>query len=339
MGIRYRKSINLGKGFRVNMSKTGPGFSWGGKGYRITRTANGNIRGTAYMPGTGISYQKDFGNPHKKIEKTAKEKLSSKNTKSRPSEPKNVNIRRFENDLSAINPGSMADVIKISEKNRNKKILAIVLVIAGIGLAITNPLFLIIALAGIIFLFYNKSNEKIAIDYDMTEDAKKELDTSNDFLAGIMESDQVWLVRKAEELAETSEADMKINQRISMNFSRGNDGIETNAETFTLSSNQTKLIFLPDALFIKEGSKMSALNFNDMEISLHKLRFLEEDRPPADATLLGKTYEHSNKDGSPDKRFKENKELNIVEYGVLSLYKEPGLNSFIVFSDTVLDGE
>lgn len=45
MGIRYRKSINLGKGFRVNMSKTGPGFSWGGKGYRITRTANGNIRG------------------------------------------------------------------------------------------------------------------------------------------------------------------------------------------------------------------------------------------------------------------------------------------------------
>ena len=45
MGIRYRKSINLGKGFRVNISKTGPGFSWGGKGYRITRTANGNIKG------------------------------------------------------------------------------------------------------------------------------------------------------------------------------------------------------------------------------------------------------------------------------------------------------
>ena len=339
MGIRYRKSINLGKGFRVNMSKTGPGFSWGGKGYRITRTANGNIRGTAYIPGTGISYQKDFGNPHKKINTASKEKSSSKNTKSRSSEPTSVNMRRFENDLSAINPGSMADVIEISQKNRSKKILAILLMVVGIGLAIVNPLFLILAIVGLILLFYNKSNDKIAIDYDMTEDAKKELDASNDFLAGIMESDQVWLVRSVEELPETSEADMKISQRISMKFSKDNDEIETNAETFTLSNDQTKLIFLPDALFIKEGSKMSALSFNDMEISLHKLTFLEEDRPPADATLLGKTYEHTNKDGSPDKRFKENRELNIVEYGVLSLYKEPGLNSFIIFSDTVLDGE
>ena len=50
MGIRFRKSINLGKGFRINMSKTGPGFSWGGKGFRLTKTAKGNIRGTAYIP-------------------------------------------------------------------------------------------------------------------------------------------------------------------------------------------------------------------------------------------------------------------------------------------------
>lgn len=63
MGIRFRKSINLGKGFRINMSKTGPGFSWGGKGFRLTKTAKGNIRGTAYIPGTGLSYQKEFKNP------------------------------------------------------------------------------------------------------------------------------------------------------------------------------------------------------------------------------------------------------------------------------------
>ncbi|WP_297378513.1 DUF4236 domain-containing protein, partial [Anaerococcus sp.] len=37
MGIRFRKSINLGKGFRINMSKTGLGFSWGGKGFRLTK--------------------------------------------------------------------------------------------------------------------------------------------------------------------------------------------------------------------------------------------------------------------------------------------------------------
>lgn len=65
MGVRFRKSINLGKGFRINMSKSGPGFSWGGKGFRVTKKANGGFRTTAYIPGTGLSYQKDFSNPLK----------------------------------------------------------------------------------------------------------------------------------------------------------------------------------------------------------------------------------------------------------------------------------
>lgn len=32
MGLRFRKSINLGCGFRINFSKSGIGYSFGGKG-------------------------------------------------------------------------------------------------------------------------------------------------------------------------------------------------------------------------------------------------------------------------------------------------------------------
>ena len=39
MGFRYRKSINLGGGFRINLSKSGVGYSKGSKEYRKTRTA------------------------------------------------------------------------------------------------------------------------------------------------------------------------------------------------------------------------------------------------------------------------------------------------------------
>ena len=56
MGFRYRKSIRLGGGFRINISGSGVGYSWGVPGYRITKTANGKIRQTASIPGTGISY-------------------------------------------------------------------------------------------------------------------------------------------------------------------------------------------------------------------------------------------------------------------------------------------
>lgn len=56
MGFRYRKSINLGGGFRINLSKSGVGYSWGVKGYRVTKTASGRTRTTTSIPGTGISY-------------------------------------------------------------------------------------------------------------------------------------------------------------------------------------------------------------------------------------------------------------------------------------------
>ena len=61
MGFRYRKSINLGGGFRINLSKSGVGYSWGTKGYRITKTASGKIRQTYSIPGTGISYVSETG--------------------------------------------------------------------------------------------------------------------------------------------------------------------------------------------------------------------------------------------------------------------------------------
>ena len=56
MGFRFRKSINLGGGFKINLSKSGVGYSWGTKGARITKTAKGTKRTTLSVPGTGISY-------------------------------------------------------------------------------------------------------------------------------------------------------------------------------------------------------------------------------------------------------------------------------------------
>lgn len=54
MGWRYRKSI--GKTFRINISKSGVGYSVGTKGFRITKTAKGTTRKTITIPGTGVSH-------------------------------------------------------------------------------------------------------------------------------------------------------------------------------------------------------------------------------------------------------------------------------------------
>lgn len=61
MGFRFRKSIKVGPA-RINLSKSGVGYSVGTKGLRFTKKADGGTRTTASIPGTGISYVKDSSN-------------------------------------------------------------------------------------------------------------------------------------------------------------------------------------------------------------------------------------------------------------------------------------
>lgn len=58
MGFRFRKSFGAGP-FRINLSKSGIGYSVGGKGFRYTKKAGGGTRTTVSIPGTGISYVQD----------------------------------------------------------------------------------------------------------------------------------------------------------------------------------------------------------------------------------------------------------------------------------------
>lgn len=60
MGFRFRKSANIGP-LRVNFSKSGVGYSVGGKGFRVTKRADGKTQTTASVPGTGIAYTKVSG--------------------------------------------------------------------------------------------------------------------------------------------------------------------------------------------------------------------------------------------------------------------------------------
>jgi hypothetical protein len=59
MGLRFRKSFSIGP-LRINLSKSGVGFSFGFKGFRISRSAKGKNTATVSLPGTGLSYVQDL---------------------------------------------------------------------------------------------------------------------------------------------------------------------------------------------------------------------------------------------------------------------------------------
>ena len=96
MGLNFRKSISLGKGLKLNLSKSGPSVSFGKSGFRQSVNLKGQARTTVGIPGTGIYYTKTNNvknlvggltgnNDSKKGKKTsgkaADTKASSKTTK------------------------------------------------------------------------------------------------------------------------------------------------------------------------------------------------------------------------------------------------------------------
>lgn len=70
MGLRFRRSISLGKGLRLNFGKTGMSISAGVKGFRKTYNFNtGKTTTTVGLPGTGVYYTTTDG-PKKEKKQT-----------------------------------------------------------------------------------------------------------------------------------------------------------------------------------------------------------------------------------------------------------------------------
>ena len=118
MGWRYRKSINLGGGFRINLSKSGIGYSWGFPGYRHTYNANGSQRKTYSIPGTGISYIEESGKRNKNSGNNSNNNLNyNQNTKLITGDTEyyqNINISNMGKDdeiLKQINKLRTIDII------------------------------------------------------------------------------------------------------------------------------------------------------------------------------------------------------------------------------------
>jgi hypothetical protein len=58
MGWRFRRSVSLGP-LRINLSRSGVGYSVGGRGFRVGKDSKGRRYRSLSIPHTGI-YRKDY---------------------------------------------------------------------------------------------------------------------------------------------------------------------------------------------------------------------------------------------------------------------------------------
>lgn len=84
MGWRFRKSVKIAPGVRVNFGKKSTSVSVGGKGYRKTFSSTGKVTTSVGIPGSGLSYV-TTENTKKKQSGTNKQNSSAYSTQKKPS--------------------------------------------------------------------------------------------------------------------------------------------------------------------------------------------------------------------------------------------------------------
>ncbi len=332
MGFRYRKSFNLGGGVRINISKSGVGYSWGVKGYRITKTAKGNTRRTATIPGTGISFVDETGK--NKSDRTHLDKSKQYN---QPIDSNHYDTEEIVN-TSADNMASegLEDILAAARKTMKINKMATIGIIISLLISVNYIYFILPLLGCIILKIYVKTAGLIDLDYIIDDDQQETVNNRIEPMLKVTESNKVWRVIQSSKVIDkkySGGASNTVNKIVCKSSKETPFPFRSNIQAATFKIRGEILIFLPDKLFVIQKNKVGALNYADIQITKHMTRFMESDKLPSDAQVVGKTWKYVNKSGGPDKRFKNNPELPICLYGEICLKSESGLNTVILFSN------
>ena len=332
MGFRFRKSINLGGGFRVNLSKSGVGYSWGGKGYRVTKTANKKTRTTASIPGTGLSYTHEFGNKSKNKSATPPKQQNTPvvdNNHYEAQEFKNANAKTLVSE-------GLEEMLESANKAlflwRTNAVVFFVSLILGFGF----PLFFLLTVACAVFGIYLKKNAVIDIEYTFEDDQLEEVNQRMKPLVNMTKSKKVWWISQSSKVIDkkySSGASHSVKREKCKASTQVPFPFTTNSIAVSFSSGKESILFMPDKMFIIQGSKIGALNYSDVTTSVHGQNFIERESVPKDAKIVDYTWQYVNKSGEPDKRFQNNKKLPICLYGQMEVRSANGVNTNILFSN------
>ena len=84
---------------------------------------------------------------------------------------------------------------------------------------------------------------------------------------------------------------------------------------------------------LRRRRDVGAVSYENLSVEVTQTQFIEDGSVPGDAKIVGYTWKYVNKDGGPDRRFKDNRKLPIALYQELEFSSATGLNEKFQFSD------
>lgn len=363
MGITYRKSISAGP-FRFNLSGSGIGVSVGVPGFRIGTGPRGNY---VSVSAGGFRYRYSLSGAQRPG--TAPRPVTHEPVVTEEKQPP-AHLTHIPSGSDTVAPmeiirsadiGQLSDssadslLTEINNKNKMSVIWPWPLLAAAVFTGIqlnkgVDPLtqylliggLILIAIATIWLYMWDDARRAVVLFYDLDNSAQKTYEsvlTAFEKLEGCRKS---WRIQAQGQILSRKHhggAGISIKREAAA-LSIGNlKSIRCNIDVPRLKAGPINFYFYPDKLLIENSGRIAACSYESLNISSKSTQFIEDGSVPADSKVVGHTWRFVNKNGGPDRRFNNNRQLPIAEYGEISLTTPQGVRELYQFSQPTASRE
>ena len=349
MALKFRRRQKIFPGFYLNFSSKGISSTVGFKGLNVNIGQDGTYLNTG-IPGTGIyDRQKISG------KKSKKESLSkSLQGNEIAAEDQIIFLpKKLEGEIKSKNANEVTSTGLIELKETllaaYKEKLEIEKEIQKLKLQSDNAKLLLVISKIFLFGFFIKwfdenynekkgylrdlheqlGNCKVNIEIDLDDEKREKYSQLKSAFIEAAKSNKIWDNTSAIDNTDNRSAASKTVTREQTRL-----GLKTlpflNAKHKALyfeNKNGSDIYIYPGFISLFDDKKSFGLvELNEVDVFFKESPFMEEEGVPSDAKVVGKTWAKVNKNGTPDKRFKDNYEIPVVEYGELTFKSKGGVH-------------
>lgn len=362
MGFYFRKSVKFGP-MRFNFSKSGIGVSAGVKGARVSAGPRGTY---VHAGTNGFYYRQRIGGSnvrsYNKQTKTTPQNFQPQNNPIQP----DLSAYKIETaDVSRLAETSSVEILnQINETSKQMRyapfavlttfalsFVAFIIfpLIAGMisaisGVQIEEPLITILSvisfvtatavfIGGIIYSWKIHKGDELKrttpLFYELEQDALDKFTAIQQSCQALSRSARIWRIQTQQptyDRRRNAGASSLITKHSVSVSQQSPPFIATNVNVWSIKLNDFTLYFMPDYIFVLQNGKYGAVSYDSLNISFSPTRFIEDQGVPSDARVVDYTWQYVNKNGSPDRRFSNNRQIPIAEYGFIQIQSRNGMN-------------
>ncbi len=340
MALRVRTSINLGP-MRFNLSQSGVGVSVGVKGFRVGTGPRGNYVRMSAM-GVRMSFTEGSSALPEQVRPSVPQPPPSGDYFS------NDGILMKEIESGAV--GAMTDsnasqlLAELNDKRQRAgktpvAIIGSVLCLAILALGAPGWLMFLAAIGCLMLCLrvhkLDQFEASTVIFYELTPEVQEAFERLQQWFEALCARERIWHISASGHVHDRKYhggASNLINRQPIKPGMNLISTLHTNIDIPMIPVGRQILAFMPETLLVFDRNAVGAVPYQGLEIKAITTSMIEEESVPRDAKQVGMTWAKVNRDGGPDRRFKENRQLPILEYEEIDITSKSGLNERIQHS-------